>query len=72
MTLFRRRRTYRSRTPPPPSVTSTAERSTTCRHLSSLVDHITFAEPGQTVDFQFAEPLAPGRYIIVCYIPRGR
>ena len=36
-----------------------------------LVDHITFAEPGQTVDFQFAEPLAPGRYIIVCYIPQG-
>ena len=36
-----------------------------------LVDHLTFAEPGRTVDFQFAEPLAPGHYIIACYIPQG-
>jgi plastocyanin len=36
-----------------------------------LVDHLTFAEPGSSVDFQFAEPLAPGHYVIVCYIPQG-
>jgi hypothetical protein len=36
-----------------------------------LVDHITFAEPGQEADFVFAEPLPAGHYVMVCYIPEG-
>jgi plastocyanin len=36
-----------------------------------LVSHLAFAEPGQSVGFRFAEPLTPGRYVIVCYIPQG-
>jgi hypothetical protein len=36
-----------------------------------LVDHIAYAEPGQEADFLFAEPLEPGHYVIVCYIPQG-
>ena len=35
------------------------------------VNHIGFAEPGQTNDITFAAPLAPGDYAIVCYIPKG-
>lgn len=35
------------------------------------VDHITFAEAGQTQDVTFAEPLAPGTYVLTCYIPQG-
>ncbi len=35
------------------------------------VNHISYAEPGQTSDITFAAPLAPGDYAIVCYIPKG-
>lgn len=35
------------------------------------VDHIAFAPPGESQDLVFAEPLAPGDYFLVCYIPQG-
>lgn len=35
------------------------------------VDHIAFAMPGDEVDLTFAEPLAPGDYFLVCYLPAG-
>jgi hypothetical protein len=35
------------------------------------VDHVSFTEPGDSVDVAFAEPLAAGTYIIACYIPDG-
>jgi hypothetical protein len=35
------------------------------------VDHIGFAEPGDSVDITFAEPLPAGTYVIACYIPDG-
>lgn len=35
------------------------------------VDHIAFAMPGDDVDLTFAEPLAPGDYFLVCYLPQG-
>ena len=35
------------------------------------VNHIGYAEPGQTNDITFAAPLAAGDYAIVCFIPRG-
>lgn len=34
-------------------------------------DHITFAEPGQSADVTFAEPLARGAYVLACFIPAG-
>lgn len=36
-----------------------------------LVDHITFAEPGASVDFLFAKAVDSGRYAFACYIPQG-
>jgi hypothetical protein len=36
-----------------------------------VVGHLTYAEPGQSVDFKFAEPLEEGHYAFVCYIPEG-
>lgn len=35
------------------------------------VSHISYAQPGQTLDITFAAPLAPGDYAIVCYLPKG-
>lgn len=35
------------------------------------VDHLTFAEPGQSIDVAFAEPLAAGTYVLACFIPQG-
>lgn len=35
------------------------------------VSHISYAEPGQTLDITFAAPLAAGDYVIVCYLPKG-
>lgn len=35
------------------------------------VNHIGYAEPGQTNDVTFAAPLARGDYAIVCFIPKG-
>jgi hypothetical protein len=35
------------------------------------VNHIGFAEPGQSNDVTFAAPLAAGDYALVCYIPKG-
>lgn len=34
-------------------------------------DHLSFAEPGQTMDVSFAEPLDPGTYVFACYLPAG-
>jgi plastocyanin len=36
-----------------------------------LVDHITFAPPGKSTNFQFTKRLAPGHYVIACYLPQG-
>ena len=35
------------------------------------VGHLTYAEPGESVGFTFAEPLPAGHYVFVCYIPVG-
>lgn len=35
------------------------------------VDHVSFTEPGDSVDVAFAEPLSAGTYVIACYIPDG-
>lgn len=36
-----------------------------------VVDHLTFAEPGQEMDFVFFDPLPPGHYFVACFIPEG-
>ena len=36
-----------------------------------VVDHLTYAEPGDSASFTFAEPLPAGHYVFVCYIPVG-
>lgn len=36
-----------------------------------VVDHLTFAEPGESTNFTFAEPLPAGHYVFACYIPVG-
>ena len=35
------------------------------------VDHVTFAEPGQTMDVTFSSSLKKGTYVFACYIPQG-
>lgn len=35
------------------------------------VDHIGFAEPGQSSTVSFAEPMPAGTYVLACYIPQG-
>lgn len=34
-------------------------------------EHLTFAEPGKSVDVSFAEPIGAGNYYLVCYVPQG-
>lgn len=34
-------------------------------------EHLSFAEPGDSTDIVFAEPLAAGTYFMTCYIPKG-
>jgi hypothetical protein len=34
-------------------------------------EHLSFAEPGDSTDIVFAEPLVPGVYFFACYIPKG-
>ncbi len=36
-----------------------------------VVDHLAYAEPGDSASFTFAEPLSAGHYVFVCYIPVG-
>ena len=36
-----------------------------------MVDHLTYAEPGESASFTFAEPLPAGHCVFVCYIPVG-
>jgi hypothetical protein len=35
------------------------------------VDHLTFAEAGDSSDITFAEPLEEGTYVLACYLPQG-
>ena len=35
------------------------------------VDHVSFAMPGETMDFTLASPLEAGHYVFVCFIPEG-
>ena len=35
------------------------------------VDHIAFAEAGDSEDVAFAEPMPAGTYVLACYIPQG-
>ncbi len=34
-------------------------------------DHLSFAEPGKSVDVSFDRPLPRGLYVLACYIPQG-
>lgn len=34
-------------------------------------DHLSFSEPGESLDVTFAEPLASGTYVFACYVPDG-
>lgn len=36
-----------------------------------VVDHLAYAEPGESTSFTFAEPLPAGHYVFVCFIPVG-
>lgn len=35
------------------------------------VDHVAFAEPGQSINATFSRPLPAGAYVLACYIPKG-
>lgn len=35
------------------------------------IDHVAFAEPGQSIDTTFSRPLPAGAYVLACYIPKG-